>query len=169
MIFLFEDTDTREGFIFIKKNFKLWKWLFLCCSRAFNHISCHLSCVPGLLISNKKEELTAILDHFNVQVLSFLLSCNSLTHIECTISILFLFLRLNVWVFSLVVSASSLPQHNYTWICFSCRSWITRCPSSTKKWVNSSYIQKTSQTSIRCNTARFFMNLLSYNIISTWV
>lgn len=36
---------------------------------AFNHISCHLSCVAGLLISNKKEELTAILDHFNVQVL----------------------------------------------------------------------------------------------------
>lgn len=29
-----------------------------------------LSCILGQLISNKKEELTAILDHFNIQVLN---------------------------------------------------------------------------------------------------
>ena len=79
----------EEGFHLNRnKPFKRWKWLCLCCIRAFNHVSRHLSCVSGLLISNKKEELTAILDHFNVQVPSFLLSCSSLTCIECTISIL---------------------------------------------------------------------------------
>ncbi|XP_044022081.1 structural maintenance of chromosomes protein 6 isoform X2 [Siniperca chuatsi] len=31
-------------------------------------ISCLLSCILGQLISNKKEELTAILDHFNIQL-----------------------------------------------------------------------------------------------------
>lgn len=37
-------------------------------SRALNHISRFLSCISGQLISNKKEELMAILDHFNIQV-----------------------------------------------------------------------------------------------------
>lgn len=39
-------------------------------NRTFSYIYMDglFSCISGQLVSNKKEELTAILDHFNIQV-----------------------------------------------------------------------------------------------------
>lgn len=83
----------------------------------------------GQLVSNKKEELTAILDHFNIQVLlTFTLHCEVFT-----LAINWDLVLISLWLLS-------------------CSS-TTQCPSSTKKWVNSSCIPKTKRINTRYNTA----------------
>lgn len=107
----------------------------------------------GQFISNKKEELTAILDHFNIQVLLtfiFILSCNVIFWTFFKSSNYFCCCK---HITSSQLHQSWRPQQH---VCILFSSWTTQCPFSTKKWVNSSCIQKVNLTSTRYNTATLF-------------